>query len=102
MASWTILKAAIANIIKTNGNQEITGQLLQSVLNNIVSSIGENATFVGIATPSTNPGTPDGNVFYFATQPGTYVNFGGIKVENEAIIFLYNGTSWVKKIQVLP
>ena len=38
MANWSTLKAAIASIIKTNGNKEITGQLLQNVLNNIVSS----------------------------------------------------------------
>ena len=61
MANWQILKAAIADVIKTNGNQEITGQVLQNVLNNIVSSIGENATFAGVATPETNPGTPDQN-----------------------------------------
>ena len=54
MANWSVLKAAIANAIKTNGNQEITGQVLQNALNNIVSTVGENATFAGIATPTTN------------------------------------------------
>ena len=44
MANWGVLKSAIAGIIKTNDNQEITGQLLQNVLNNIVGSVGENAT----------------------------------------------------------
>lgn len=97
MANWQILKAAIADVIKTNGNQEITGQVLQNVLNNIVSSVGENATFANIATPSTNPGTPDGPVFYLATQSGTYSNFGGAIVENEVVILLYNGSTWVKK-----
>ena len=76
MANWSVLKAAIANAIKTNGNQEITGQVLQNALNNIVSTVGENATFAGIATPTTNPGTPDGPIFYFATEAGTYSNFG--------------------------
>lgn len=97
MANWQILKAAIADVIKTNGNQEITGQVLQNVLNNIVSNLGANATFADIATPSTNPGTPDGPVFYLATQSGTYSNFGGAIVENEAAILLYNGSTWVKK-----
>lgn len=97
MANWQILKAAIADVIKTNGNQEITGQALQNVLNNIISNLGANATFVNIATPSTNPGTPDGPVFYLATQSGTYSNFGGAVVENEAAILLYNGSTWVKK-----
>lgn len=97
MANWQILKAAIADVIKTNGNQEITGQVLQNVLNNIISNLGANATFANIATPSTNPGTPDGPVFYLATQSGTYSNFGGAIVENEAAILLYNGSTWVKK-----
>lgn len=97
MANWSTLKAAIASIIKTNGNKEITGQLLQNVLNNIVSSVGENSTFAGIATPATNPGVPDGNVFYLATEAGTYSNFNGIEIASgEAVILKWKG-SWVKK-----
>lgn len=90
MANWSTLKAAIANIIKANGNQEITGQLLQNVLNNIVSSVGENSTFAGIATPATNPGVPDGNVFYFANEPGIYSNFSSIIIGYYGISILYN------------
>ena len=89
MANWTTLKTAIANVIKTNGNQEITGQLLQNVLNNIVSSVGENSTFAGIATPATNPGVPDGPVFYIAAVKGVYSNFNSAEVDREALI-LYN------------
>lgn len=96
MANWSTLKAAIANIIKTNGNQEITGQLLQNVLNNIVSSVGENSTFAGIATPATNPGVPDGPVFYFANKLGLYSNFSSIIISYYGICILYNDTnnSW--------
>lgn len=98
MANWSTLKAAIASIIKTNGNQAITGQLLQNVLNNILSSVGENSTFAGIATPTTNPGMPDGPVFYFATAAGVYANFNGIEVsEGEAAILLWNNGTWSKK-----
>lgn len=97
MANWQILKAAIADVIKTNGNQEITGQVLQSVLNNIISNLGANATFAGIATPATNPGVPDGNVFYLATEAGIYANFNGIEIATgEAVILEWKG-SWVKK-----
>lgn len=97
MAKWSDLKAAIAELIKNNSNQEITGQVLQNVLNNIVSSVGENSTFAGIATPATNPGAPDGNVFYLAVAPGVYSNFGGIQiVDGEAAILEWRG-SWVKK-----
>ena len=92
MAHWNNLKTAIANVIKTNGNQEITGRLLQNVLNNIVSSVGENATFAGIATLTTNPGTPDGPVFYLATQPGVYSNFDGLEnTRGECLILKYDG-----------
>lgn len=95
MANWDILKSAIAGIVKTNSNQEITGQLLQNVLNNIVSSVGENATFAGIATPTTNPGVPDGPVFYLATEAGVYSNFEGASVNRaEVIIFLNKAGKW--------
>lgn len=98
MANWTILKAAIADVIKTNGNQEITGQLLQNVLNNIVSSVGENSTFAGIATPTTNPGVPDGNVFYLATEAGTYSNFNGIEIASGEAVILEWRKYWTKKV----
>lgn len=95
MANWTTLKKAIASVIKTNGNQEITGAVLQSTLNSIVNSIGENATFAGIATPTTNPGTPDGPVFYIATTAGSYSNFGGIKISQNELAILYKlSSSW--------
>lgn len=96
MANNTELKNAIAQVIKTNGNQEITGQVLQNTLNSIISSIGSNATFAGIAIPTTSPGTPDQNVFYFAVQAGTYVNFGGLEIKGGFNI-IKNNTSgnWV-------
>lgn len=90
MANWAILKNAIANVIKTNGNQEITGRLLQNVLNNIISSVGENATFAGVATPSTSPGVPDGPVFYIAYKVGTYSNFSGVSINSGGLYIIYN------------
>lgn len=92
MANWSTLKAAIANVIKTNGNQEITGAVLQNTLNSIVNAIGKNATYAGIATPSTNPGAPDGPVFYFANVSGVYSNFNGIELENPGLVVLYNAS----------
>lgn len=97
MANWSILKTAIANVIKTNGNQEITGAALQNTLNNIVNSVGENATFAGIATPTTNPGTQDGPVFYIATTVGVYANFCNIEVsKGETVILKWNNGTWAK------
>lgn len=94
MANWDILKEAISSTIKTNGNQEITGQLLQNVLLNIVSNFGENISYRGVATPATNPGAPDGPVFYFAFEPGRYANFGGILVADQPLILTWNNGSW--------
>ena len=97
MGDYEQLKDAIADVIKTNGNQEITGQILQNALLSIISTIGANATFAGIATPSTNPGTPDANVFYIAATNGTYVNFGNIVINNEVAIIVTNNNQWEKK-----
>ena len=98
MANWTTLKEAIANAIKTNGNQEITGQILQNTLNNIVNAVGENATFAGIATTATSPGTPDGPVFYIASTAGDYPNFGGINLAvGEIAVLHFSNGSWTKR-----
>ena len=98
MASWTILKEAIADVIKTNDNQKITGQILQNVLSSIVDTVGENASFAGIAKPYTSPaGIIDGPLFYFAIEEGTYVNFDSIVVEHgEIAIIEYKGGVWSK------
>lgn len=98
MADYATLKAAIQAVIYENGNQEITGSVMQATLLAIVNSLGANYQYAGIATPSTNPGTPDQNVFYLAGTAGTYVNFGNIVLaENEVAILKYNG-SWTKEV----
>lgn len=94
MGTYEQLKQALKNVINTNGNQEITGQILQNAVLSIVSSIGENATFAGLAIPSTNPGSVDANVFYLACTPGVYANFGGYKVSNKIVIFVNRSGSW--------
>lgn len=103
MANYADLKAAVNAVIKTNGNQAITGQVLQNVLNTIISTIGENATLKGIAVPTTNPGNPDANVFYLAIQSGNYVNFNNSFVGYGEIAILYNENSgWnVSKLPIL-
>ena len=96
MGNYEELKAAVASVIKANGNQEITGQVLQNTLTTLISQIGVNATFAGIATPSTAPGTPDQNVFYIAGQSGTYPNFNSIVLDNEIAILSNKSGTWVK------
>lgn len=94
MGNYEELKAAVASVIKTNGNQEITGQVLQNTLTTLISQVGANATFAGIATPETAPGTPDQNVFYIAGQSGVYSNFDGYKLEDEIVLFVNESQSW--------
>ena len=95
MGNYEELKAAVVSVIKTNGNQEITGQVLQNTLTTLISQVGANATFAGIATPDTVPGTPDQNVFYIAGQSGVYANFGGYEVTKNAVVFNNVSGNWV-------
>ena len=55
MANYATLRAAIQDVIKTNGNNEITGSLLQQSLLSMINALGADYQFVGIAQPSTNP-----------------------------------------------
>lgn len=96
MGNYEQLKQAVSDVIKTNGNQEITGAILQSALLTIISTVGANSTFAGIATPNTNPGTPDQNVFYLASEPGVYANFGGIELTDQVLVFTNKNGNWVK------
>lgn len=92
MANNAILKAAIQAVIKQNGNNEITGPVLQQALLSMINSLGANYQFAGIATPETTPGEPDQNVAYIACKPGVYSNFTGETIIDKMVVFLYNGT----------
>lgn len=94
--NWAELKRAVTNSIKANGNQEITGQILQGIILQTINALGENAAFSGIAHTDTNPGVPSGPVFYIASTPGIYPNFNSLEVTNEAAIFRYSNGSWQK------
>lgn len=96
MGNYEQLKQAVADVIKSNGNQEITGDILQNTLLTIISTVGRGATFAGFATPTTNPGTPDQNVFYIASEDGIYSNFGNVVLENEVAIFTNGNGIWQK------
>lgn len=98
MSNYNSLKTIIDANIKQNGNQEITGQILNSVLNQMVTTLGAGYQFAGVATldPATDPGTPDAKVFYIANGKGTYTNFGGINVTEDEVVVLYWDSSWHK------
>ena len=98
MADFSQLKAAVANVIKTNGNEEITGAILQDVLLTIINSIAGGYMFGGVAQHSGNVGNPDYNVFYLAGS-GSYTGYGdAITIEDGCYgVFRYNG-SWTQEV----
>ena len=99
MANYAALISAIQAVITTNGNNEITGSILQQLLITFVNSLGADYQFVGIANESTNPGTPDQKVFYIGGA-GTYPNFNSAVVPSGYLaVFKYNG-SWT--VQTVP
>lgn len=101
MANYATLKSAIKQVIKTNENNEITGALLQQSLLAMINSLGVGYQYMGMATPSTNPGTPDQNVFYFATEAGTYSNFGGVVLPAQKLAILcWDGTWHLDSVQI--
>ena len=96
MSNYNSLKTAIDANIKQNGKQEITGPVLNSVLNAMVDTLGAGYQFAGIAVSDTNPGTPDAKVFYIANGKGAYTNFGGLDVTEDEVVVLYYDTEWHK------
>lgn len=95
MANYSNLKNIIDQVVRTNGQGEITGANLNQTLQEMVTSLGANYQYAGVATPSTNPGSPDQNVFYIATLAGTYTNFGGLTVPKGISVLRWNGSwSW--------
>lgn len=101
---YNVLKQSIAAVIKANGNEEITGDLLQQVLIAMVDVLGAGYQFAGLAVPTTNPGTPDAKMFYIATQAGTYSNFGSPApvLTGEQVAILRFSTSWTAVVLDIP
>lgn len=95
--AWTEWAEIEFNILKTHILQADGITIQDTPLNNYIQHLKKTSTFAGIATPTTNPGTPDGFVFYLANQEGTYTNFNGIKLSlGESAILKYNNGTWEK------
>ena len=89
-------KVSKADIVQTTG-QSTTSVMSQKAVSDAINKL-KNAGYLyaGIATPTTNPGTPDGPVFYIANDNGTYANFGGLEVTEDDVVILYYDTVWHK------
>ena len=97
MANYNDLITAIDSVIKTNNRREITGQLLQNVLNTMVGSLGENYQLAGFAIPTTNPHQPDQNVFYVASQAGVYTQFDNIVLGDGISFLMWKNGAWTSQ-----
>lgn len=91
MSNYSSLKTTINANVKTNGNQEITGSVMNTVLLQMVDILGAGFQYMGVANESTNPGTPDNRVAYLA-GPGSYPRFGNAFIPSECVgVFTYDG-----------
>ena len=67
-----------------------------AALQSLIDTLNPGYQFMGVATPETNPGTPDQKVFYIANGKSTYTNFGGISITEDEVVILYYDTAWHK------
>lgn len=87
-------KKAIGANIDLADNAQLTAEL---------NRLAKTYAFGGVATPSTNPGTPTTNTFYIASESGIYSKMGNITlVATETAIIAWNGASWVKHTIDIP
>lgn len=99
MADFTALKTAIQNAIKQNGNEEITGNILQDVLLAIVSTLGDgsiNDLITALGSEATTRGNADAtlqqniNAEAQARQLADSTLQGGINTVSAAITAINN------------
>ena len=93
MSNYSQIKGIIDAAVYENHQQAITGDAMNAVLNGMVSQLGAHYRYEGYASPSTDPGTPDENVFYLATEQGAYPNFGNLSLTKPLGVFKWDG-SW--------
>ena len=103
MARYNTLKAAITAAIKTNGQQQITGQSLQTQLLNMVTALGKYfQSYGGLVTPTDSFTAGDESVLFFATEAGTYTDFGGVTLDGKSLHILYYDGSWHDEDTAIP
>lgn len=88
------LKNSIKQAIKQNGNQEITGDVMQDTLLNMVNIIeSKGLNFKGLVNPrsSINPSTGS---FYCCVEIGNYEAFGVTKLDNYISFIMHDGQKW--------
>lgn len=95
--AYDTLKAAIEQSIKPNGNQAITGQVLQNILLEMVNMLGSGAVYGGEIVPADAVLESDTAQAYIAKTQGTYTNYGGLTLAEGEVAIISNVTGkWSK------
>lgn len=102
--AYSSLKNSVQGYIYQNSSKSITGNVLQSVLLSIITSMGDNSMFMGILTDSNKPSTtPEGKQFYIGYNSSatalsinlTAVGLGTLSITRGKIYVVYcDGSSW--------
>ena len=94
--AYESLKAALDAKIYPNGNEEVTASMINSVIADCISQLG-NFECGGEITPTT---LFDFNTelkwWFIAVEPGIYTNFDGIIIDDEVAIILYEDAVFTK------
>ena len=92
------------DVVQSKGNsltsamsQKAVTDELGTIQDAIASIVNAGYVFAGVATPATDPGTPNAKVFYIANGNGTYTNFGGLEVTEDEVVVLKYDTAWHKE-----
>lgn len=86
MANYKNMMELIDEYIYENRYQKITGTVLNTVLREMVSSLGAGYQLAGILRASDNPKAADQRVAYLAVEPGTYLHVGGFEVTELSLL----------------
>lgn len=88
------LRGFDGTLVHTTGDSTTSVMSQKTVSDEFAKLRTAGYIYAGIATATTNPGTPVEKVFYVATTAGTYTNFGNKAVNNGITILSWNSTSW--------
>lgn len=82
-------------IFKYNGqwSKETTGAATAEAVSQLGQKLTVGYRYMGMLTPTMNPGSPDQRCFYFAVEPGTY--FNGTKLPGKVLYICRYESSWL-------
>lgn len=92
---WTFVDTGIPSY---EGAQTLKKEIVGAIneTNTKIEQLLQGYTFMGVATPETDPGIPTQKVFYIANGKGTYTNFGGVNINEDGVFLLVYSDTWTK------